>query len=126
MNDFLSSVREFKADKFSATTDQFGVQLHGSSTSREPHASIQPYLRRVHEATVRQGKKTLMVDVTDLAFINSSTIRLFVDWGQWILEEPDSHRYKLVFVTSSKVKWQRTSFKAIEALGEGWVEVRKS
>ena len=47
--------------------------------------------------------------------MNSSAIRLFVDWASWVRNET-GHHYTLRFRTSNKITWQKTSFTALTAL----------
>ncbi len=56
-------------------------------------------------------------DVSGLTFVNSSAIRLFVDWATWVKNER-GQRYTLRFVTSRNVTWQKTSFMALMSLAK--------
>ena len=53
--------------------------------------------------------------MSGLTFVNSSAIRLFVDWATWVRNER-GQRYTLRFITSRSVTWQKTSFAALMSL----------
>ena len=95
--------------------------IRGTLTMPEPTKKIQPYLERVHEAVLADGLVEYRVDVTGLTFVNSSAIRLFVDWVVRI--EDSGKPYQLVFVTDRSMTWQRTAFKGIAALGGDCVQI---
>ena len=82
------------------------------------------FLRRVHLAATDAGMKKITVDLTELRFMNSSSIRSLVDWVEWIRKEPEARRYRLVFVTKPDVTWQQTTMAAIRAFGGEHVSVQ--
>ena len=64
----------------------------------------------------------LRVDVRGLSFVNSSAIRLFIDWAIWV-SQPTGPRYRLRFVRNPNVTWQRVSFPAIAQLAAAHVVI---
>src|SRR5688572_25647435 len=91
--------------------------LKGPITCKDPDLALGPFMRSVHEAVVADRLAELRVDVSGLSFVNSSAIRLFIDWAFWIKAAP-TNRYKLRFATSRRVTWQKTSFLALQSLAE--------
>src|SRR5689334_25407663 len=101
------------------------VRFSGVLSMRNPSDVITPFLRRVHAVAVSAGVKQLTVDIVQLRFMNSSSIRSLVDWVEWIRGEPESKRYVLDFITKSDVLWQKTTLMAIQAFGGQQVIVRR-
>jgi hypothetical protein len=64
------------------------------------------------------------VDVTGLTFVNSSSIRLFIDWAVWVKAET-GHRYQLTFRTNRQITWQTTAFAALTSLMKEVVSVER-
>jgi hypothetical protein len=93
-----------------------GLVFSGTITSKDPSRDVGPFLRAVHEAALADKVGELRVDVSALSFVNSSAIRLFVDWTSWI--KTDRGGYKLRFATNRHVTWQKTSFMALKSLAE--------
>jgi hypothetical protein len=91
------------------------LKLGGTITKREPGEHLSGFLKAVHRDAVSRQLKEFRVDVSDLTFVNSSSIRLFIDWAVWVKSEPVVN-YKLRFVTSRKVTWQQTAFSALSSL----------
>ena len=94
--------------------------IRGTLAMPEPTKKIQPYLERVHEAVLAGGLVEYHVDVRGLTFVNSSAIRLFVDWVVRI--EDSGKPYQLVFITDRST-WQRTAFKGLAVLGGDCVQI---
>jgi len=101
------------------------VRFSGVLSMRNPSEVITPFLRRVHTVATSSGTKQLTVDIVQLRFMNSSSIRSLVDWVEWIRGEPDGKRYVLDFLTKPDVLWQKTTLMAIQAFGGQQVVVRR-
>lgn len=105
-------------------TGPSSLKIAGTIALRDPSEEIQPYLRRVHQAAVEGGLQALEVDLRELSFVNSSAMRVFVDWATRVAAEPTEKQYKLVFLSSMGVTWQKTSLPVIRMLAPSVTEVR--
>jgi hypothetical protein len=94
------------------------VKLKGTITKKEPAQDLDGFFKAVHRDAVASRADQVNVDVSELTFVNSSAIRLFVDWATWVKNE-STHRYKLRFLTSRHITWQKTSFTALKSLMDG-------
>jgi hypothetical protein len=94
----------------------------GTITSKDPAADVGPFLRAVHAAALSDKLSELRVDVSALSFVNSSAIRLFVDWTSWLKTDG---AYKLRFATNRHVTWQKTSFMALKSLAEDVLSIEQ-
>ncbi|HEY4159517.1 MAG TPA: hypothetical protein VGM29_15515 [Polyangiaceae bacterium] len=100
------------------------VVLKGTITCKDPAADLGPFVRAMHEAMIADRVAELRVDVSGLSFVNSSAIRLFIDWTSWIKAMP-AKRYKLQFATTRRVTWQKTSFLALQSLAAEVISVEQ-
>ena len=91
------------------------LKLKGTITTKEPAQELGTFFQSLHRDAIAQKATDVLVDVSELTFVNSSSIRLFVDWASWIRNEA-GHRYTLRFRTSNKITWQKTSFTALTSL----------
>jgi hypothetical protein len=87
------------------------LTLSGTISTREPDKSLGAFFRQVHEAALAEAVEEFAVDVRGLSFVNSSGIRLFIDWAS---RATSGRRYRLRFVRNPSVTWQRVSFAAIK------------
>ncbi len=101
------------------------ISLGGTITVRSPEADLQPFIKKLHEAALADALSELEIDVSQLEFVNSSAIRVLIDWTTWAKSAAASNTgYKLVFTINRGTTWQRTSFVALQALAANVIEVR--
>jgi hypothetical protein len=92
------------------------IAMRGTIAIPDPGLLLGGCFRRLHEAALADGVRELSVDVRQLTFVNSSAIRLFVDWSSWVaIAGPKG--YLLRFRTDRRITWQRTSFAVLQSLG---------
>lgn len=101
-----------------------GLRISGQIAIQEPTKVFQPYLQSVHQAAIAAKVPEFKVDVTALSFVNSSAIRLFIDWATWVSE--GGKPYVLIFKTHQTSTWQRSAFGAIRALAGDAVRIEAS
>jgi hypothetical protein len=111
----LESLEALSDDSFSVVPS-VGSRLvfKGVIAMRDPSGVVGGYLKRVHAAAIADQVDRVTLDVTALEFMNSSAIRMFIDWVEWI--GASSHQYKLHCVTNARVTWQRSTFSALRSL----------
>jgi hypothetical protein len=95
--------------------------LRGEIALRDPVAEVGPHLRKIHEAASGGGE--LVLDLTELKFVNSSALRLFLDWIAWLSVEAPERRYRLKFRTARGSTWQAAALPPIALLGGDLVSV---
>lgn len=93
------------------------VKLSGTITQKDPSNDLAGFFKALHTAALADKLAEVRADVSGLTFVNSSAIRLFVDWATWVKNER-GQRYTLRFVTSRNVTWQKTSFMALMSLAK--------
>ena len=93
------------------------VKLSGTITQKEPSNDLAGFFKALHTAALADELSEVRADVSGLTFVNSSAIRLFVDWATWVKNER-GRRYTRCFVTSRNVTWQKTSFMALMSLAK--------
>ena len=92
------------------------VQLTGVLALQDPGRVLSPFFAALHQAAQKDQIAELSVDVRQLTFVNSSAIRLFVDWATWLSNAGPGERYVLRFRTDRRITWQRTSFLVLQSL----------
>jgi hypothetical protein len=109
-------VAPFRVDRFEvAMTGPRVIQMKGELTLRDPVAEVGPHLKKIHELAAGGGE--VVIDLTALTFVNSSGLRIFLDWIAWISAEPVDKRYVLVLRTNRKIMWQAAALGPIAMLG---------
>jgi hypothetical protein len=98
------------------------LSLAGTITAKDPAQALGSFFKSVHEAAKADELPEFLVDVSRLTFVNSSAIRLFVDWATWI-QQSKRGAYTLRFLTDRSVTWQRTSFTALCSIAQDVLQV---
>jgi anti-anti-sigma regulatory factor len=80
---------------------------------------LERVLGEVHSHIVAAKIASFTVDVRLLNFVNSSALRVFINW----ISRAERVGYKLVFVTDPRVTWHRLNFSVLKSLAPQSVEV---
>jgi hypothetical protein len=88
------------------------LRLVGRITTEQEEAALRDYVRELHEHAVAEKLASLTVDVTELVFVNSSAIRVFIE----LASRAQKAGYGLVFDIDASVPWHRMSFSALQSL----------
>jgi hypothetical protein len=97
------------------------LRIAGMIAVRDPREPLGSFFARAHDAAVADRVQEVIVDVVDLKFVNSSAIRLFVDWATAVKNAGTPYRLK--FKGKRAVAWQRTAFMALSSLAKDALEV---
>lgn len=100
------------------------LTLTGTIATRDPAEGIAPFFRSVHNSIVADKSKEFKIDLSGLTFVNSSAIRLFVDWVTWIKNEPAENRYRAIIVMNPQITWQKTSLGVLKSLAPEVVQLQ--
>lgn len=120
----LSHIPTPKIDSLTLTiADAEGLKLSGTIASRDPNPTIGAYFKKLHEQLILAKIATFTVDITELTFVNSSAVRLFIDWAMWIGQAGKTPPYKLHFRIARAITWQQTNFTALQSLASNVIEL---
>ncbi len=79
-------------------------------------------LEEVHDSARRETAGTVVVDVRNLEFMNSSCFKKFVTWiGQ--VQELAAAGYKVRFLSDPKLHWQKRSLHVLQCFAPDLVAV---
>jgi hypothetical protein len=100
-----------------ASTGDGGIQVSLSGTADVTiRNQLDHFLREVHQEAQRRRAEEVTVDVRQLEFMNSSCLKCLVWWVSTVQEQPTEGKYRIVFVSSPSVYWQRRSLDALACL----------
>jgi hypothetical protein len=101
------------------------VRMAGSISVAAPALVLGPFFADLHRLGVSEKLPELIIDVTQLAFVNSSAIRVFLDLASSLRREPPEARYVLRFRIDAAITWQRTNFGMLVTLAKDVVRLDK-
>jgi hypothetical protein len=82
------------------------------------------FLRALHAEARRRALTEVNVDVRRLEFMNSSCLDSFAWWISTVEEQPAEDRYRIVFLSSPTVYWQRRSLDTLAHLAGDIISVQ--
>lgn len=82
------------------------------------------FLAAVHAEVQRLGLEEVTVDVRKLEFMNSSCLKCLVGWISQIQDQPPPRQYRVAFLSSPTLYWQRRSLHALSCLASDLVTVQ--
>lgn len=85
---------------------------------------LDQFLRQVHSEAQRCLAEEVTVDVRQLEFMNSSCLKSFVWWISTVQEQAGEGKYRIVFVSSPSVYWQRRSLNALACLANEIISIQ--
>jgi anti-anti-sigma regulatory factor len=95
------------------------LRLSGSLSSTAARIEVRQLLEALHERLTTLKAYRFVVDARELDFMDSSAIRLFMDW----ISKASAAECKLVFRIDPDITWHRLSFGVLQSLSPAWVEV---
>lgn len=95
------------------------LALAGTLSSMTTRNEFRRLLEGLHAQINAQRITRFVVDVRRLSFVDSSAIRVFVDW----ISHASAARYRLAFRIDPSVTWHRLSFSVLKSLAPDTVEI---
>jgi hypothetical protein len=99
------------------------LRLSGQLAMHDPGSVIGAFFKQSHHAAVDAKVREISVDIRALRFVNSSAIRVFVDWFSRIEALPPESRYQVVFIADTSMSWQRSTLHVLSSMFQGMVRI---
>jgi hypothetical protein len=97
------------------------LRFEGTLAGDPSRLELKRNVAALHERIVAEGCARMIVDVCGLQFVDSSAIRIFVDW----IARASEAKYKIVFLIDPTMTWQRLSFSVLASMATDALEVRE-
>jgi hypothetical protein len=98
------------------------AQLRGTAET-EGAAALDVFVRSLHQCVRTLGVREVVVDVRELRFMNSSSLKCFVSWFTLVQETPKDAQYSIKFLSNPKLHWQRRSLAALRCFAVNLVSI---
>ena len=82
------------------------IYIAGEIDQMSPRDFMAGFLEIVHNMALGEGLAAVKVDVTELAFLNSSGIKEFLSWILRRNRIPPEKKYRINFLFDPSVSWQ--------------------
>jgi hypothetical protein len=95
------------------------VSFKGVINDVDPQVFMDPLFDKLHQHMVGKSNAQVVVDLTNLAFMNSCGIKAFIKWVTRQGKTADA--YKVILRHARQVTWQETSLRAVAMLARNVV-----
>ncbi len=102
-----------------------GIELEfiGEISMQDPSKIFLPYVEKVHQEALEHSVSEVRLNLTKLAYLNSSGILMFMKWVKMIQGAPPGSRYMLHIVYSKAITWQRVGMRTLRKMAPGVVNL---
>lgn len=112
---------------FTAAARVDGATVH-TTLSGNADLNVKPqldgFLLSLHRYALSDGVSEVVVDVRNLEFINSSCLKAFVTWISSVQAQEAEGQYRIVFLSSPRLHWQRRSLHALSCFANDLVSIQ--
>jgi hypothetical protein len=121
-------MRSFDLDEIICTAEPeavdqvFRATISGNA-SLSSRAQLDGFLAAAHERVTRDSLRKIVVDIRELAFLNSSCLKSLVGWILRIKDMAPDRRYQVTFISNPQLNWQQRSLFAISSLAPDLVGI---
>jgi hypothetical protein len=113
---------------------EFSAEAHGSGRlfnlkmagTADLNVKIQldQFIGSVHDEALRISAEEVVVDLRQLEFMNSSCLKTLVWWIGVVQDMAAGTAYRITFLSSPSMYWQRRSLHALACLASGLVSIK--
>jgi len=107
------------ADSVSGLT----ITIAGDIDMQDPSQILDPLFDKVHKGAMAAGLKTIVFDLKQLAFLNSSGIKAIAKWIMNLSAAPADKKYVIKILQNKGISWQTTSLPTLTFLVPGAVQL---
>jgi hypothetical protein len=120
----IETIREGDFTAEAALRDRALTVTISGNADLNVKAQLDRFLAGVHAEVNRQGLEEVTVDFRTLDFMNSSCLKCLVSWISQIQDAPPGKQYRLTFISSPAMYWQKRSLHALSCLAADLVTVQ--
>jgi anti-anti-sigma factor len=115
------AVAEFRSE---ATHAEGSICVRLRGTADIPaRAALDTVLSQLHSESQRLKVAGVVVDLTQLEFMNSSCFKSFVAWIEQVQNLDPTEQYRIQFLSDPNMHWQRRSLKALSCFAADLITV---
>ncbi len=125
----MNEIVNVTGEDFKGTAHQDGTKFNVVLKGNADYAALdalQMLFNRAHAEAVRLGAKQIAVDLRELEFMNSSCFKCLLTWIAEIQELDIERRYKVEFLSSSQLQWQKRSLSSLRYFAADLISVTES
>ena len=125
----MSSLPSLEMNKALLETQErngaFRVHVSGMINEQTPGEKLNPFFQELHRIIQDRGVDQVVLDLKDLAMVNSSGLVCFLGWAKQI-QGLQENRYRMKILHDPKIVWQRISLKCMQMMAPQVIEIAET
>lgn len=109
----MGTLRE---EDLTITTANNIIFFTGAISQPNPGSFLDPFFKKLHNAIIENHLSNIVIDCTQLTFLNSSGIRSFVAWFLLLNALPENKKYNIDILYTKEIYWQEDCFTVLTML----------
>lgn len=98
------------------------VSISGNIIQKNPEIFMFDFFDKLHEFMLENGNRNININIQNLKFLNSSGIKVIVDWIIKVKALPENKRYTICFICDSVSTWQETIISTLSIIDNRIIE----
>jgi hypothetical protein len=117
-------IKTINAAKSVLSVDNSCIKIAGIIDEKMPAEYMKPFFNNVHDEILKNKHKNIIIDITNLEFLNSAGIRELINWVVKIDTLAIEDKYKINFLCNKNNLWQESSISTIAFLNREYITVK--
>lgn len=117
-------IKPYEDEEITIDIDDTTVKFIGNLEFADPISELKPYFDKINAEVISKKIKCITLDFTDLKYINSSGISVFVKWIIELKELSQDDKYSIIFICNPEYKWQDQSIKMLSSVAPELITVK--
>jgi hypothetical protein len=114
---------DFSAELLVDETGKRFTSIFKGTADMRVWATLRSYFKRMHEEALKASAQSVVLDLRDLAFMNSSCFKSLVSWVTTLGQVPADKQYRLRILHDPQRHWQRRSLNVLTSFADGIVSI---
>lgn len=88
-------IPSIRTEKMSLVADEQTIKVKGRLDAQFPKQTLGLFLDNLHNEVCHKSVDMIYLDITELSYVNSASIREFLSWLLFVLKLPETQKYKV-------------------------------
>lgn len=110
-------------EKFCVRMEDEKFTFHGTFTEKNPAMEFKHFIFNIHEHAITVGLQHVEIDIRKLKFLNSTGLKVIIDWINEIKILPNDKRYSITFYCKKTSCWQSSCLSTLKLINNKIIKI---
>lgn len=109
-------IPSIRTEKMTLVAEEQTVKIKGRLDVQFPKQTLGLFLNNLHKEVCKKNGDMIYLDITELSYVNSASIREFLSWLLFVLKLPEGQKYNVYVKLSQEEICQASLGKSLALL----------